>query len=244
MGIDVHWKSPHGGTALHSSAIAGQPVQVDLLCRAGLDVNAADRDDLTPLWDLIARWPRNGDVCSYEATYRRLVANGADVNCVNYAEHSPLYVAAKAEAVDVCRLLLADGANANHVARHAQGFTAVLHEAVRKQNLELCRLLVSHGADPSYIPKDLREEGRLTPFHSAVMYGATDIVRFFVEECGQRPDELVQRCGPLTELAEEGSSTRQYLLSRLSQSAVDGALAARASDDQLPLRRARGFSPL
>ena len=78
---------------------------------------------------------------------RILLDAGASVATVaqNEMRVQPLHSAAAGHQIDICRLLLAAGANVD--ARQAGGFTP-LHEAAQNGDPEMVELFLSAGADP------------------------------------------------------------------------------------------------
>jgi ankyrin repeat protein len=121
-----------------------------------------------------------------------LITHGADVNALDAMGHSPLYMAAQHQKLDVVKLLFKSGANA-------------LHEAVGRRNLDIVQLLLSHGADVNYVGhwkgsvfdqlRRLYQEPAgaeqwqnirdapvydLTPLHAAADSGDLDIVRSLI----------------------------------------------------------------
>jgi uncharacterized protein len=79
---------------------------------------------------------------------RTLLEGGAPVDVVAAKEMrvQPLHSAAAGHQIEICRLLLAAGADVD--ARQAGGFTP-LHEAAQNGDPELVELFLSAGADPS-----------------------------------------------------------------------------------------------
>lgn len=143
-GIDIN-DYDHGmyslhETALHLAAENGHAEIVDILIKAGADVDALDRWGCTPLhaavWNVqsvIAKnLVRNGanvllknDDCQETALYHAamrgfdpdcvtfLIENGADVNCVNNFGRTPLHTAAKHGHMRVAEILIEHGAKVN-----------------------------------------------------------------------------------------------------------------------------------
>jgi len=87
------------------------------------------------------------------AVARRLVQAGADVRVysANDFHVQPLHSAAAGRHVEICRLLIAAGADVDATQR--QGFTP-LHSAAQNGDVELVELLLSAGADPSVATDD------------------------------------------------------------------------------------------
>ncbi len=100
---------------------------------------------------------------------RALIEAGAAVDAysTNPLTVQPLHSAASGRHHEVCRLLIAAGANVN--ARQRHGFTP-LHAAAQHGDDELVELFLSAGADPS-----LRTESGETPADTADAAGHVDI---------------------------------------------------------------------
>jgi uncharacterized protein len=91
---------------------------------------------------------------------RALLDAGApvDVAARNEMRVQPLHSAAAGRHTEICRLLLAAGADLN--ARQAGGFTP-LHEAAQNGDPEMVELFLSAGADPSATADDGRTPAEL-----------------------------------------------------------------------------------
>jgi ankyrin repeat protein len=126
--IDVFEAAAIGDVARISSAVEKEPALI----------NSFSSDGFTPL----------GLACFFgqhlAASY--LIGKGADVNQAsnNAFKVAPLHSACAISDLELTRLLLKNGADAN--ARQQQGVTA-LHEAAHHGKTELANLLVQHGAD-------------------------------------------------------------------------------------------------
>ena len=102
---------------------------------------------------------------------RILLEAGADVDAVadNETHVQPLHSAAASRHLEVCRLLLAAGADVN--ARQAGGFTP-LHAAAQNGDPEMVELFLSARADPA-AATDAGE----TPAATAEAAGHVDVAR-------------------------------------------------------------------
>ena len=111
---------------------------------------------------------------------RTLIDSGAavDVYSRNDLLVQPLHSAAAGRHHEVCRLLIATGADVNATQRH--GFTP-LHAAAQHGDDELVELLLSAGADPSA----QRDDGQ-TPADTADAAGHVDIARRLREVAARR----------------------------------------------------------
>ena len=105
------------------------------------------------------------------AAARTLIEAGADVGAYSDNELSvqPLHSAAAGRHHEVCRLLIAAGADLN--ARQRHGFTP-LHAAAQHGDVELVELFLSAGADAT-----ARTDPGLTPAETAEAAGHVDVGR-------------------------------------------------------------------
>lgn len=122
------------------AATQGQPGSVDILIRAGADVNGCEQEQrFSPL--------HSAAICGNLEAAQSLIACGADVSAINYEASTALHFVAHAprnrrELVD---LLVQEGANIQ--AKDKDGNTP-LHAAARHSNGEMAQALMAHGADP------------------------------------------------------------------------------------------------
>ncbi len=186
-----------GSTLLHHAAAFGTREILELLLKAGADVNARNGRGSTPL-----HW-----AVSDEGKTRLLLEKGAVINSQTDSGRTPLYLAASQSDHDsVLRLLLdkdadpnlttlngrtplmaAAGAGelsmvkmllehkANPKAAMGTGSTA-LFDAARSRNLALVRLLLDAGADVNTATKR-----RETVLGVAAMQGSEDMVNLLLE---------------------------------------------------------------
>ena len=111
---------------------------------------------------------------------RTLLDAGAVVNAysVNELRVQPLHSAASGRHHEVCRVLIAAGADVNATQRHE--FTP-LHAAAKHGDAELVELFLSAGADPA-----ARTEAGDTPADTAEAAGHVDVARRLREVAGER----------------------------------------------------------
>ena len=111
---------------------------------------------------------------------RTLLDAGAVVNAysVNELQVQPLHSAASGRHHEVCRVLIAAGADVNATQRHE--FTA-LHAAAKHGDAELVELFLSAGADPT-----ARTEAGDTPADTAEAAGHVDVARRLREVASER----------------------------------------------------------
>jgi len=111
---------------------------------------------------------------------RTLLEAGAVVNAysVNELQVQPLHSAASGRHHEVCRVLIAAGADVNATQRHE--FTP-LHAAAKHGDAELVELFLSAGADPS-----ARTESGDTPADTAEAAGHVDVAHRLREVATER----------------------------------------------------------
>jgi ankyrin repeat protein len=132
--VDVNLRQPDGATALHWAVHWDDVAMADLLIRAGAAVNAAEEGGVTPLSLASA----NGSA----AMVTRLLEAGANPN---EGRELPVMAAARSGNVEVMKLLLSRGGDAN-VKEPARGQTALMW-AVAERHVDVARILIEHGAD-------------------------------------------------------------------------------------------------
>ena len=97
---------------------------------------------------------------------------------VNELQVQPLHSAASGRHHEVCRVLIAAGADVNATQRHE--FTP-LHAAAKHGDAELVELFLSAGADPT-----ARTEAGDTPADTAEAAGHVDVARRLREVVAER----------------------------------------------------------
>ena len=144
---------------------------IQSLLKQVVDVNLLDDDCMTLL-----------HLASYEGfleTTNMLLEYGATVNVRNNDGRTPLHCAlarcARSQAVNVARLLLGQGADAE--TRDINGSTA-LHLSSSMGSLEATMLLLEHG-----VTVDVRNSNAQTPLHCALAPwgGSVDVTRMLLE---------------------------------------------------------------
>lgn len=122
------------------AATQGQPGSVDVLIRAGADVNGCEKEQrYSPL--------HSASICGNLEAANSLIAAGANVASVNHEQATPLHFVAHASRNrrELVNLLIQEGANIQ--APDKDGNTP-LHAAARHSNGEMAQALLAHGADP------------------------------------------------------------------------------------------------
>ncbi|KAH0491001.1 hypothetical protein TgHK011_002447 [Trichoderma gracile] len=169
-GVDMHYRTPLGETALHTAV--NSSVLLKLLLDAGLDANAATNDGETPLHYLrSAAYPVMPSI-------ELLVEEGhADINAAAHDGQTPLHALIRMLEGDALAKSLGYGANCR--AADSKGNTP-LHLLMQGYGarVETVRALLVGGADPN-----ARNHDGLTPllFCSYVDAGYMDILDAFLE---------------------------------------------------------------
>lgn len=139
-----------GRTLLHSAAVAGNLLMVDLLLDLGAAIDAATSGGRTPLF-CVANECR---LASAGATARQLLRRGASVDARDRVKHcTPLHAAARRGSVVVATALLDGGADLE--ARDTAGETP-LRRAVNCGKVEIAAYLRARGADVASLGSDGR----------------------------------------------------------------------------------------
>ncbi|MCK6501411.1 MAG: ankyrin repeat domain-containing protein, partial [Nitrospira sp.] len=171
----LHARDDRGNTALHLAAHLGNLDAVSLLVRSGADVNATNREGVTPLLRAAAD----------SAKVALLLQHGADPNLASALGHTPLMLAARSPfSGESARLLLDKGADPN--ARSRYGATALM-AAAAADHLEHVKLLVGRGADVNANPVpdgsagDPIWGGMRTPLMWAALRGNLAMVTYLLD---------------------------------------------------------------
>lgn len=169
-----------GIAPLHVSR--GDAAKVRLLLDRGADANARTQLGRTPL---IVAASSNGTV---EAV-RLLIEAGADVNAADNGGMTPLMAAARADDISVAKLLVANGADVNHIAAGIGQSATALMAAAFNGSTELVRLLLSRGAKVDPVSRDYAEVvkngrvmfGRNTALHLGAASGNAEVVKLLLD---------------------------------------------------------------
>ncbi|CAG9768764.1 unnamed protein product [Ceutorhynchus assimilis] len=129
-------RSVHIVTPLWCAAVSGDLKMMELLLKAGADVNAASDSGSTPL--------RSACFMSHIDVVKLLLVHGANINQTNFNGGTCLINSV--QSPELCNFLLENGANIN--AYDIQGKTA-LHYAIQEHRLDTTKILLDNGADPS-----------------------------------------------------------------------------------------------
>ena len=137
--VDVNAPQPDGTAPIHWAAYHDDAATLDLLIRAGANVNAVTDAGLTPLWV----------ACSANTsapTIRRLLDAGADANRAPSTGETALMWCARGGAVEAVKALLSRGAKVD--ARETSAGQTALMWAVAARHPEVVKTLLEVGADP------------------------------------------------------------------------------------------------
>jgi ankyrin repeat protein len=152
----------------------------------------------------------------------------------------------------VCRELVRWGASTGSLSKVGR---SALHFAAKVNKLDACRALVGCGADPLYAPvppvntDDRRisvpdgDDLRRTPFEMAIAHGATDVVAYFVLECGCDPAERGASGKTPIEIARKDGTMKQLLRSLKVDRSVNAQTTA-AGAAVTEARASRNHEPL
>uniref|UniRef100_UPI00358EA935 ankyrin repeat and SOCS box protein 3 isoform X2 n=1 Tax=Myxine glutinosa TaxID=7769 RepID=UPI00358EA935 len=199
-----------GWRPLHEAAAAGHTAclkQLILADPSQTALDASSHEGFTALH--IAA--QNGHV----ACVSELIRAGANLNCTNLQDETPLFLAVEQGSNDVVQTLIAGGASV-HGAQHWSGWT-LLHQAAWKDHINLLNLLLRHGCYP-----EARDECGLTPLFVSAQYGQVRCLRRLIPQASQTNDGAT----PLFIAAQEGHEdcVRELLLAGASSMQACDAL--------------------
>jgi ankyrin repeat protein len=127
--------------SLHAAAEEGNIDTVKSLLERGMDINARNTGNQTPL----DRPAAKGNVDAV----RSLIEQGAEVDSRATEGWTPLHEACRFGHLEVSRILLdRDGANVN---ARKQGYWTPIHFSITNGYLEIVKLLLERGADILYM---------------------------------------------------------------------------------------------
>ncbi|MBA4107692.1 MAG: hypothetical protein C0485_18320 [Pirellula sp.] len=131
----------------------------------------------------------------------RLVAEGAQVDCLDSDGNSPLWVAVRFSKPESVKLLLAAHADAN--ARGGMDWTPLHCLSFCKPDVETARLLIQHGADPNAVESRYGE----TPLHYAVSASQSPLLVKLLIDAGANVNAVaLDRDTPLQSAVAGGHS--------------------------------------
>ncbi|KAH9055790.1 ankyrin repeat-containing domain protein [Lactarius deliciosus] len=195
-------------TPLHLAADVGDPEVARILLEHGADVDLRDHYGRVPL-HLVStseREFRRDESGERSIIARSLVERRADVDARDKDDATPLHFASRHWRIEISRLLLEHGANAN--APNVQGRNP-LHELSRRSlyvdgslerlsgvklqnSLSVAKLLLEHGVDVNALDKDYA-----TSLHFASSNGMFEVARLLLDHGAKANAENVLGQTPL-----------------------------------------------
>jgi ankyrin repeat protein len=220
-----------GQTAIYDAVHYGREGIVKMLLDAGADLHyrAGGGDGRSLLH--AAAVSGHASICS------ELVGRGLRIDVVESSCLAALHFAAANGHEEVCRVLLALGARTDSL--DSDNWSA-LRYAAEKGSVGICQLLTQAGASPSQKGPS-SDKLYLTPMQAAVVRDQFEVVRYFIEDCGEDRNQRTRLGRSLDELSENSPRVRSYLLSRDTQLALEATLSTH--QDLMP-RRSSGMSPI
>ena len=165
-----------GLTPLHIAASIGSEDICNYLLQNGADVNARNREGVTPL-----TYALNLKIA------RILIQNGANVNVQDNDGWTALHEAAYYNLHEIAKVLLENGAEINATSKEG---TTLLHLSAQEGNFEVSKVLIQYCANVGAQDKDL-----ITPLHFSVLNGHKEIAT-----------HLIQNGANINALTEKGHS--------------------------------------
>ncbi|KAM0530870.1 hypothetical protein ACHAQF_008805 [Verticillium nonalfalfae] len=182
-GAEIEAQDENGVTALQGATDWGRLKAVEVMLAHGADHSYGQTDDKeanSTTWKPIVQASQN----NYAKIVALLLSKGADANA-NGPSGCALYLAARGGHVDVCKMLLENGAVANVSTTE---FASPLSVAVETGKLELVQLLLDHGAEIEAVFKGTGDDDtKDTPLTIAARQGLTEIVELLLER-GANPN--------------------------------------------------------
>jgi hypothetical protein len=165
--------------------------------------------------------------CSNAVSVQILLERGAGVMLRDHLGNTPLHYATQSPRS--CEVLL--NAGAKMYALNDAGVTP-LHEMLKRPIMQREQLgemiaaldmMITRGANPSYVPPN-PSEGYLTPFQSAIKFGAPEQVEAILRRCSIDLSERTLGGRTLTQLASKSEPMKQFLRAWKAERNVIGAV--------------------
>jgi len=179
--------------------------------RKGVDVNAKDERDRTPL-HYAATGNLNVEVLQY------LIYKGADVNTKDDGDWTPLHWAARGNSnVEVLQYLVSHGADVN--AKDNQGDTPLHKAASNNFNIAVLNYLISQGVDVN-----AKNNHGDTPLHEVATYSTNiEELKYFVSHGADVNAKNNQGDTPLHSLAICGYDMQDFCIESVTYLVSQGA---------------------
>jgi ankyrin repeat protein len=232
-GADEDICSDYGGIsrALSPAQVASTNWSVEPTSQ-NFRMRPAESDDVfDPPWEaaqVLCAAAARGLVASCQSA----IARGANVNMFNPLGALPLTAAVQAGGIEVCRLLVNNGANLRQPSDKANALSCALQSTARN-SVEILRILYladKAGQGSRLIRHFTRDEKYLTPLQYAVACDATDNVALLLDEFGEDPNEATADGVALIDLATS-SATREVLRTAIVEHSVRRAMESPLGSD-------------
>ncbi|XP_055458721.1 ankyrin repeat domain-containing protein 7-like [Psammomys obesus] len=153
-------------TALHFACAYGQVEIVNVLLKNNCDIDAVDRNSITPLMKAVQNWTY-GCVCA-------LLKHGADPNRMDKNGNTSLHYAVSEDNQTLAKCLLKY--NADMEIKNKDGFTPLLL-ALKENKIEMAKFLVRKGANIHVF-----DEMKRNTLLYAVRWDSKDMVSLLLDE--------------------------------------------------------------
>ena len=164
---EVAGQRPRHLMAIHLAALHGHTNVVTFLVKLGIDVNATNNKNDTPML-----WACRGN---HIETARQLMRLGANLQLQNDKGSSPLYFAVRYGFEQLVSVLIKEGKADVHQQRKL-GFISPIVLASALGYTNIVRILLDHGAEIN-----LKIEKGFTPLHHAAVQGNVDTVELLLD---------------------------------------------------------------
>ncbi|XP_059117066.1 ankyrin repeat domain-containing protein 7-like isoform X2 [Peromyscus eremicus] len=162
----VHDRDFKERTALHFACVYGWEEVVRVLLRNNCDIDAVDRNSITPLMKAVQNWSY-GCMCT-------LLKHGANPNCMDKNGNTSLHYAVSENNQKMAEYLLTY--NADMEQKNKDGFTPLLL-ALKENKIEMAKFLVKKGANIHVFDKMKRNT-----LLYAIRWDSTDMVSLLLDE--------------------------------------------------------------
>ena len=215
-GVDENLQEIYETILLHSASYQGTPEIVETLLDHGAKLNAKNHWGESVL-HAVSRGTQDSQ--GGVSVAKLLLDRGVDVNTRREDECTPLLLASYLGKLEMVRLLLDHGAEANVEAKEG---LKLLHAVAlgsfesQEDGVRIAELLLKHGAEV-----DAQSEDHWTPLHVACRHGKLEMVRLLLDHGAEVNAETVDGEKPLRFLSygnyrsqEDGVRVAHLLLER------------------------------